>query len=157
MKFTPRDYQLAILTHLCSAIYPRVNVWGGMGVGKTVCVLTWLNWLFNILGEDGPALILAPLRVAQSVWPEEQRKWEHLAGLTIVTVTGTAEQRRAALAAPAQVYCLNYDNLQWLEEELERTGRQWPFPIVIPDESTSELDSVTRLASSGRSSPNARW
>lgn len=134
--FIPRDYQRAILAHLCSATYPRVNVWGGMGVGKTVCVLTWLDWLFNVLGEAGPALILAPLRVAQSTWPDEQRKWKHLARLHLVSITGTAEERRAALAVPAQVFTMNYDNLQWLRDELERAGMPWPFKVVVADEST---------------------
>lgn len=130
--FTPRDYQVAMLQHLCN--HPRVNVWGGMGVGKTVVVLTYLDWQYNLLGDTAPTLILGPLRVVQSVWPVEQGKWAHLKDLRVSVVAGTESQRLDALRPGAQVYCMNYENLQWLGEWVETHG--WPFKRVVPDEST---------------------
>jgi SNF2 family DNA or RNA helicase len=130
--YRPRDYQRAMLQHLCD--HRRVNVWGGMGVGKTVVVLTYLDWQYNLLGERAPTLIVGPLRVVQSVWPEEQRKWAHLKDLRISVVVGDRAQRTGALQPGAQVYCINYENLPWLGDWAEANG--WPFGRVVADEST---------------------
>ena len=67
MKFTPRPYQNIAFHHMLEN--ERCNLWAGMGLGKTVSVLTLLNYLFDVGFESRPALILAPLRVARSVWP----------------------------------------------------------------------------------------
>jgi hypothetical protein len=48
-------------------------------------------------------------------------------------IRGTPKQRLAALAAPAEVYTMAYDNLAWLCETL---GDAWPFVTVIADELT---------------------
>jgi SNF2 family DNA or RNA helicase len=85
------------------------------------------------LVEPGPALVLAPLRVAASTWPDEAKKWGNLRNVEVSAVIGTPEQRRAALRRPASIYTTNYDNLVWLVEEL---GERWPFRKVVADEST---------------------
>lgn len=131
MTIPLRDYQWAIVDHIIAN--PRCNVWAGMGTGKTLSVLTALDFLFNTMGEEGPALVLAPLRVAQSTWPDEVRKWPHLSRLTISAVVGDADERLAALKRKAQVYAVNYDVIPWLVEALDGA---WPFKIVVPDEAT---------------------
>lgn len=131
-----RDYQRAILAHLLSEVYPRVNIWSGMGTGKSLCVLTWLDMLFSCYGVRDRALILAPLRVAQSTWPDEQRKWTHLKGLTIAAAVGPPDARVRAIQSSARVVTMNYENLPWLVEWLEANNLPWPFAIVVADEST---------------------
>ena len=134
MKFKPRDYQGAIIDHIVNV--PRCNVWSGMGTGKSAATYTALDFLLNVMGERGPALVLAPLRVAASTWPAEVRKWDHLAGLTVVPIIGDKVAREAALTKRAQVYTMNYENLPWLRLHLEERGQAWPFRIVVADEST---------------------
>lgn len=124
-----RAYQWRIVTFLIE--HPRCNIWADMGTGKTVSVLTFLHLWHVIWGEERPTLVLGPLRVVQSVWPAEVTKWPHLAGLVVVAVTGTVEERRAALRTKAHVYCINYDNVPWLVKEV---GDAWPFLTVVPDE-----------------------
>lgn len=85
------------------------------------------------LVEPGPALVLAPLRVAASTWPDEAGKWDHLRNVEVSAVVGTPEERRAALRRPASVFSTNYENLPWLIEHL---GDKWPFRKVVADEST---------------------
>lgn len=109
----------------------RGALWAGMGLGKTVSALTALDALQLI--EPEPALVLAPLRVASSTWPDEARKWSSLRNVEVSAVVGTVAQRRAALARPASVYTTNYENLPWLVDEL---GPRWPFATVVADEST---------------------
>lgn len=103
-----------------------------MGTGKTVTTLTALDNL-SLIDEVYPALVLAPLRVARSTWPEEVAKWDHLKHLRVSAITGTATQRERALKADADIYTMNYDNLVWLSETV---GDDWPFKTVVADEFT---------------------
>ena len=79
-------------------------------------------------------LVIAPLRVAENTWSKETEKWEHLRHLKISKVMGSAKQRLAALAAPADVYVINRENVLWLVETI---GKDWPFRIVVIDELSS--------------------
>jgi SNF2 family DNA or RNA helicase len=128
-RFIPREYQQPVIDHIIDV--RRSAVWAGMGMGKTVSALTALDILE--ITEPGPALVLAPLRVAASTWPDEAKKWEHLRNIEVSAVIGTPEERRAALKLPATVYTTNYDNLPWL---VEHFGDKWPFRKVVADEST---------------------
>jgi SNF2 family DNA or RNA helicase len=127
--FTPREYQHAIIEQALDL--PRCAIWAGMGMGKSVGTLTALDILE--LTEPGPALVLAPLRVAASTWPDEAAKWAHLSNVEVSAVVGTPEERRAALKRPATIYTTNYENLPWL---VEHFGNKWPFRKVVADEST---------------------
>lgn len=127
--FTPREYQNAIIDHMLDR--PRCATWAGMGMGKTVGTLTGLDILELV--EPGPALVLAPLRVAASTWPDEAKKWAHLRNVEVSAVVGTPEERRAALKKPANIFATNYEQLPWL---LDHFGAKWPFRKVVADEST---------------------
>lgn len=128
-EFTPRPYQGMITDHILNN--QRCAVWSGMGTGKTVATLTALEILQMI--EDGPALVVAPLRVAIGTWPDEVLKWEHLRGINVVTITGTEKERLAAVRSPAQIYTTNYEQLVWL---VQFWGDKWPYTTVVLDEST---------------------
>ncbi|EJC5210369.1 DEAD/DEAH box helicase [Salmonella enterica] len=131
-NFTPRPYQNLIIDY--SLNLPRTNIWAGMGMGKTVATLTTLEDLFMCGAETQPVLVLAPLRVARSTWPDEVDKWNHLRNIEIQPIVGTVKERLAALQnTNASVYTTNYDNLVWLVETL---GDRWPFGTVVADEST---------------------
>jgi SNF2 family DNA or RNA helicase len=127
--FTPRPYQRLIRDHILDV--PRCAVWAGMGLGKTTSTLNALDAL--ALVDDAPALVLAPLRVARSTWPDEAAKWSHLSGVSVMPVVGSEPQRLAALRLDAQVYTTNYENLEWL---VGHWGERWPYRTVVADEST---------------------
>lgn len=126
--FVPHDYQQEALEHLYRT--PRAALWAPMGGGKTAVTLTALDTL-SLVEDVYPALVLAPLRVARSVWVDEVRKWQHTQHLRVVVVTGSAAEREAALKVPADIYCCNYDNLSWLVDHYKG---KWPFKTVIADE-----------------------
>ena len=138
MKFSPRPYQQIGIEWILDN--PRAALWAGMGMGKTVTTLSALDILIRVLGE-GPALVLAPKRVARDVWPAEARKWDHLQGLKVVPILGTPEERIAALNTPAHVHVINYDNIPWLRKHLKK---RWPWRIVVSDESTRLKNYRTR-------------
>ena len=82
-----------MLSHMLNI--KRVGVWAGMGMGKTTATLTALDILELV--EPGPTLVVAPLRVAQSTWPDEARKWGHLKNIEVSPVIGNIQERRSAL------------------------------------------------------------
>ncbi|WP_038212632.1 SNF2-related protein, partial [Xenorhabdus bovienii] len=130
--FIPRPYQNLIISHQLDI--SRSNIWAGMGMGKTVATLTAMEDLYMAGGETQPTLVLAPLRVARSTWPDEAEKWNHLHNIEIQPIVGSAKERAASLNnTNASVFTTNYDNLVWLVETL---GDKWPFGTVVADEST---------------------
>lgn len=80
------------------------------------------------------ALVIAPKRVAEDTWSREVAKWDHTQNLAVSKILGSAQQRRAALATPAQIYVINRENVQWLISELNGS---WPFECVVIDELSS--------------------
>ncbi len=131
MKFTPRPWGSVITNFILD--HQRCNIWADMGSGKTVSVLTAFDILMMAGSTLFPALVLAPLRVARDVWPPERQKWDHLSGMRVSAIIGDPEERRRALARPADVYAINYENIPWLIEYL---NGKWPFKTVVADEST---------------------
>lgn len=131
--FEPRPYQLLAQDFLLNT--PRAMLAAPPGLGKTSTVYAVLDILKMCGSNFFPALVVAPKQVAKAVWTGEARKWDRFVDLTVQTVVGDREQRLAALrAAPiADVYTVNYENLDWLMATL---GERWPFKTVIADEST---------------------
>ena len=57
-----------------------------MGLGKTVSTLTAVSDLIDGFAV-AKVLVIAPLRVANSVWKQEVSNWEHLKHLTVRVCT----------------------------------------------------------------------
>ncbi len=95
-----------------------------MGAGKTAICCRWMDeW-------DMRVLVVAPLRVAETVWPVELEKWAP--ELTCRVVTGAKAKRTKALAKDADVTVVNYDNLVWF---LENTDLD--YDTIVFDELTA--------------------
>lgn len=130
--YTPRAYQPAGIAHIVD--HERCALWASMGAGKSLMTLTALEAI-ALVDDSNPTLVIAPLRVARDVWPYETLKWQHLQHLEVAPIVGDARQRAAALShRNAQIFTINYENLEWLDTALE--GKPWPFATVIADEST---------------------
>ena len=85
-----------------------------MGLGKSAISLTAiLDRMFDSF-DVGKVLVIAPLRVEKTVWPEERDTWEHANFLRMSVMVGSAKQREAALRTPADVYVINRENVKWL-------------------------------------------
>lgn len=129
-------YQHTLTQHMLEHDYSMV--WADMGLGKTIAGLTAVLERRNRMQVWG-TLIVAPLRVCQSVWRQEARKWSHTdQQFKFSAIIGTKEQRERALFTRADVYLINFEGLPWLVAELERRwlskGRYLPFNEVIWDE-----------------------
>ena len=131
--YNPYPYQKyaqeAIIEH------PAIGLFLDMGLGKTVITLSALRELKFDRWAVNKVLIIAPKKVAEDTWQTEAKKWQHLQGLRIAGVLGTATQREEALASAADIYVINRENTQWLVGQYK--PGEWPFDTVVLDESSS--------------------
>ena len=132
MEYIPRSYAPAVVEFMLKT--PRCNIWLDPGLGKTGISLCYLDLLWLAGSNKFPCLVVAPKRVARSVWSDEIDKFSRFHNLTIQKMIGDPETRLAALNTPADIYTINYENLPWLVDLCEDF---WPFKIIISDESTA--------------------
>lgn len=111
----------------------RAALWAVPGMGKTSTVLTVIEILKLAGSRLFPVLIIAPKAVCDMTWPDEVKKWEQFRDLKLVNIRGTAQQRNNAMHQPADIYCINFENVEWL---VEVCGDNWPFRTVVVDEAT---------------------
>lgn len=130
MRYKAHDYQAYATEFILE--HPVCCLMLDCGMGKTVVTLTALWDLVLDSFDTGRVLIIAPKRVAETVWQQEIEKWEHLTGLNAVRVLGSATERRAALNRKASVYIINRENLVWLTK-----NAAWNFDMVVVDELSS--------------------
>lgn len=106
-----------------------------MGLGKTVTTLTAIKHLMFAELEISSVLVIAPKRVAESVWSAECEEWEHLNGLVISKIIGSITERKKALQKKADIYMLGRDNVSWLCGQYG--GSMLPFDMLVIDELSS--------------------
>lgn len=132
MKYNPHNYQEYAIKFILEN--PIAAIFLDMGMGKTSIVLTAIMQLIYQQFEVSRVLIIAPLRVAKTTWPEEIKKWDHLKGLRFSVVVGTAAERTAALKADADVFIINRENVPWL---IEQSGIPFDYDMIVVDELSS--------------------
>jgi SNF2 family DNA or RNA helicase len=111
-----------------------------LGAGKTTSTLTAVSELQDQMCVH-KTLVIAPLRVANSVWHNEVKLWRHLKHMKVQVCTGTERERLTSLHREADVYTINRENVPWL---VKQYGKKWPFDMVVIDESSS-FKSATSL------------
>jgi SNF2 family DNA or RNA helicase len=125
------DYQLKAIDFIIEE--ERCALLLDMGMGKSVSTLTAIKDLKDSFSVN-KVLVIAPLRVARSVWAQETQKWRHLDDLKVSVCLGAQRNRQAALARDADIYVINRENVTWL---VDLYKAKWPFDAVIIDESSS--------------------
>jgi SNF2 family DNA or RNA helicase len=124
-------YQERCVDHVINT--PKSALWVAMGLGKTLTSLTAIVDLKDMC-EVTKVLIIAPLRVCNTVWHAELKAWEHTRHLTYRICTGSEKQRLTNLLLPADIHIINRENIKWL---VDYYGKKWPFDMVVVDESSS--------------------
>ena len=133
VQFKPHDYQQFAIDFIKG--HPNAAVFLDMGLGKTVITLTALDDLLFDSFEVSRVLVVCPLRVAKTTWPQEIAKWDHLRHLRYSVIVGTPKERIAALGRPAELYIINRENVEWLVKHY--AGRKLPFDMLVIDELSS--------------------
>ena len=132
MIYNPHDYQRYAAEFITT--HPIAALLLDMGLGKTSITLTAINDLLFDSFEVHKVLVVAPLRVARDTWSAEIKKWEHLKNLRYSVVVGSEQERLNALRAPADIYIINRENVQWLIEE---SGMPFDYDMAVIDELSS--------------------
>lgn len=115
---------------------------GKMGGGKTICTLSAVKELFDE-GMLKKVLVVAPLKVAKTVWQEEAADWEHTQHLKVTKCLGTTAQRLNALKEFSNIVVINFDNLIWLMELFKKDkALADSFDGLV-------IDELTKLKSAG--------
>lgn len=128
-KFELRPYQQVGVEYLRGR--KRAALLWDMGLGKTATTLTALT------DDMLPALVVAPKRVAEHVWPTEVPLWRP--DLTVEAAVGDPQRRAGILAhGPADIVTIGRDVLP---TAVPHTGR---FKTIILDELSSFKDRSTR-------------
>lgn len=140
------EYQKECVLHMLRN--DDAMLWLQMGLGKTVIALTAIVDRMRA-GLIRKTVIFGPLRVIQSVWTTEAQKWSHTKHLTFSIITGTPQQRIRAMFREADVYLINYENMNWFAETITQYFPDGhPFQAVIYDE-VSKVKNSTSLRIAG--------
>lgn len=121
-----------------------------MGLGKTIIGLTaivdWFKW--GVCKR--PVLVIAPIKVCETVWKQEAEAWTHTRHLRFGLVRGNEKQRAYVIARAMQyqgderymdVLLINPELLPWLHKYLRG---DWSFfdAFIVDDVSLKDQRSV---------------
>ncbi|MGO0040329.1 SNF2-related protein [Streptococcus suis] len=132
MKLTLHNYQVVAKDFIIGHPYAAVIL--DMGMGKTATTLSAVNELMFDRFEVTKVLVIAPLRVANTVWSDEIEQWAELRHLRYSKIVGTPKQRKVALQKDADIYIVNRENLPWL---VEQCSPYFKWNMVVIDELSS--------------------
>lgn len=108
-RWIPHSYQKRAIRfaieRMCAALFLDP------GLGKTSITLG----AFKILKDQGMVdrlYVIAPLRVAHCVWPNEAEKWEDFKHLKVAILHGPDKEK--LLESEADIFVINPEGLEWL-------------------------------------------
>lgn len=134
VPWKPHGYQKKgvkfLLEHACGALFLDP------GLGKTSITLAALKILFK-QKHVSKVLIIAPLRVCYSVWPNEIDKWDDFSSIRSVILHG--RHKDELLKTEADIYLINPEGLEWLlgAKGGAVNNRRWKelgFDMLVIDE-----------------------
>lgn len=111
-----------------------------MGTGKTAVALKWAEAVLPRLKGKG-ILILAPVSLIYTTWPDEIEKWDFKMSYTVIH--GLTEKRKIKLGQKKDLYIMNYEGLPWLYEQVY-AAQKAPFAALIVDESAKLKSHTTK-------------
>ncbi len=152
-KFSPRPAQKAFIDHMLShdVVYGSIS----MGLGKTAAVLSAFKEWHSSLDTIG-MLVIAPLRVANLVWPLEISQWSDFKNFKVANLR-TPLGRQAFIAGRADIYLINFDSIPLLVKLIEKRGGTVPYDTVVYDEvDSAKSPDSKRIALLRREAPQVR-
>ena len=118
-----RPAQLRVVEELKSSTGLQLVM--GLGAGKTASFLTAVADLLAARTIRA-AIVIAPVRVALTTWPNEISSWEHLCHLDAVALAGSPEKRLKLLKEKHDLYICSTDNIVWLIDALRKFATDDP-------------------------------
>lgn len=129
-SWKPHDYQKKGVKWLISR--PHAALFLDPGLGKTSITLAALK-ILRKKGYVKRTLVVAPLRVAHSVWPSEVQEWDDFKDLKVVVLHG--KEKDKLVKEPADIYVINYEGLKWLvqDKRLDNLVKQGVNTLVFDE------------------------
>lgn len=128
------QYQKRAAAHLwnSTSTMGAAALWLSPGYGKTTIVLH----AFKALLDHGLAknmLVVAPLRVIQTVWGQEVENWSSLHGIRTARLHGPKKEKWLA-RRDVNVWLINYEGLPWLADLAKKGKLPFGFDVIVFDE-----------------------
>lgn len=133
----PHDYQKRGVEWLVG--HGGAGLFADPGIGKTIIALRAFSALKKA-GVAKRALVIAPLRVAADVWPNEGQEWhasewKEIADLKITLLHGSKKEK--LLGEKSDIFAINFEGLAWLfENGGYKQFRKLGIDTLIVDESS---------------------
>ena len=137
--YKPHAYQESVVTRMGET--GQLALLLDPGMGKTSICLEDFRRRFEML-DATRALVVAPLKTCQTVWPAEVQKWKSFKHFSVQVLHGKG--KTVAKAEKADICVINPEGLRWLMT-VAGDLKEW-FDVVYVDEST-----LFKTASSQRS------
>ena len=126
----PHEYQQRGIEWLVT--HPEGALFWAPGLGKTSATLGAYLTLLNYKYEFR-MLVIAPLRVCQSTWLTEPKKWAQFANLKVGLAHGV-DKEEILHSKNYDIVVINYDAIPWMTEQFAKKGN--PFQVLVLDELT---------------------
>lgn len=126
MRLTLRPYQREAVKWMLAM--PQSGLFADPGMGKTAVSLAVLTVLKN-KQKLKKALIIAPLRVAISTWPDELESWDQFSELSYHVLHG----KKKNIHDKSDIHLINPEGLDWFWKQ---KLNNWQYDTLIVDEST---------------------
>lgn len=123
--------------------HERAGLFAGLGVGKTITVLKAFSGL-RLFGEIRTAMVVAPLRVCNIVWPSEVAQWPDFAHLKSGNLR-TEAGWRGWLDQTNDLHFANYEMLPKLVDRMERNPELIPDLFVFDELTKAKNPKSTRI------------
>ncbi len=127
--WTPHEYQKKAVKFVIER--GSSQLWLDPGLGKTSIMLQVIRAL-RMSRSIRRTLVVAPLRPAYGVWPEEVKKWDNFQDITVSVLHGPGKDKR--FHDDAMIHVINFEGLSWLSNAYRKKGGEWPYDLLIVDE-----------------------
>ena len=127
-------YQVSGSRHLwnSTATGGAAVLWLDPGYGKTMIVLHTFKALYDA-GMVKSMLIIAPLRVVQTVWAQEIENWASLKGLVAARLHGPKKEKWLK-RRDVNIWLVNYEGIPWLSGLAKKGMLTIQFDVIVFDE-----------------------
>lgn len=132
----PRPHQVKTSAYL--TLNPRGHCHNSPRTGKTLSSLWSIDYLQKI-GVINKVLVVAPLSTLERAWGDEI--FLNFPGKKFAVLHGSAEKRRKLLASNQDIYLINHDGIEILQEELMMRG---DIDLIVIDEVAVFRNSKTK-------------
>lgn len=149
-SWVPRKHQETAIQFILERFYAGALL--DPGLGKTSIYLAVIDILKG-RRDIRRALVSAPMRVAQTVWPTEAQKWKEFQHLKVADLTEKTDKQREELLSDKKydIYVINPESHYKIVNPDMLTGmagrnvpNKWGFDLFLADESTRYADTSTK-------------